>query len=282
MLSDADIRSLRERGFTVAERAFAPEALAPIREAVDATLRRFDADRHRCVFTTGDRDRGRDEVFFRSAETVEYFLEQDAVDDAGRLRRPLERAVNKIGHALHDHIPAIGALARDPRLGHALRALGQQRPQLWQSMVIFKQPGIGDAVRWHQDATYLYSEPASVIGVWIALEDADRENGCLLVDPAGPGPLRERYTVDWRTRTGTLEVLDDSPWPDDGAGLALEVPAGSVVFFSDHLPHGSAANRSERSRRALTFHTADAGRSRWSEGNWLQRPTLPPFLLDPR
>lgn len=279
MLSHADIRAFGEAGFVVAEGILDAAALVTVNEAIDETLGRFDADRHRSVFTTDDQDRGRDERFLRSAETVEFFLEQDALDAAGQLRRPLEGAVNKLGHALHDHVPAIGALARHPDIRQALQALGQAQPQLWQSMVIFKQPGIGDAVRWHQDATYLHTQPASVIGTWIALEDADRENGCLLVDPAGPGPLRERYTVDWETRTGSLEVLDDTPWPDDGAGLALEVPAGSVVFFGDHLPHGSTANRSARSRRALTFHTADAARSHWSEGNWLQRPTLEPFLL---
>jgi phytanoyl-CoA hydroxylase len=280
MLTRKDIDAFGERGFAIAERTIEGRVLETIRRDIEETLAGFDPDAHRAVFTTGDRDRGRDEVFFRSAERVEYFLEQDALDVDGRLQRPLNRAVNKLGHALHDHLPAIGALARLPALRQALQALGQKRPQVWQSMAIFKQPGIGDSVRWHQDATYLYTEPASVIGTWIALEDATRDNGCLLVDPHGPGPLRERYEVDWSSRTGELTTLCDVPWPEDRDALALEVPAGSVVFFSDHLPHASAANRSDRSRLAVTLHTADADRSRWSERNWLQRRELPPFLLD--
>jgi phytanoyl-CoA hydroxylase len=56
----------------------------------------------------------------------------------------------------------------------------------------------------------------------------------------------------------------------------VEVPRGSLVVFSDHLPHYSSPNRSERSRQAFTMHFAEAA-SRWSADNWLQRPNLGPF-----
>lgn len=266
-------------GFVVLDQAFDAVTLDRLNAAIDKTRDDFTDDRHRTVFTTGDRDRGRDERFFRSAETVEYFLEEGAVDEAGELLRPLDQAINKLGHALHDRVPEIGRFARAPLFDQLLRALGQEQPQLWQTMVIFKQPGIGGAVRWHQDASYLHTRPASVIGVWVALEDATRDNGCLLVAPgAHHSPLRERFRVNWTDRTGELETLDEMPWPDDSDALPLEVPAGTVVFFSDHLPHASAANASPRSRRALTLHYGDAT-AHWSEANWLQRKTLPPFLL---
>ncbi|MEM1411214.1 MAG: phytanoyl-CoA dioxygenase family protein [Pseudomonadota bacterium] len=279
MITEQQASAFHDQGFLVVERLFDSAALAAIHRAIDTTLDRFDQSAHRSVFSTEDRDQGRDEVFFRSAERVEYFLEEDALDDAGTLTRPLPLAINKIGHALHDHMPEIGALARDPRIGDTLRTLGQERPTLWQSMVIFKQPGIGGAVRWHQDASYLHTAPASVIGVWLALEDATLDNGCLLVAPGQhQSPLRERYRVDWAQRCGTLETLDAMPWPEDGEGHAVEVPEGTLVLFSDHLPHASSHNHSANSRRALTFHTSDAASS-WSSDNWLQRPTLPLFRL---
>ncbi len=280
MLSPAQVDHYRDHGFVAVPGAFSDDALSGVRREIEVALAAFSPVRHRSIFSTRDGDRGRDEVFFRSAERVECFFEEGALDDDGALNRPLDRAINKLGHALHDLLPAVGTLARDPRIGQALRALGQAEPMVWQSMAIFKQPGIGGAVRWHQDATYLFTEPASVIGVWIALEDATRDNGCLVVAPgAHRRPLKERYRVDWTSRRGTLETLDETPWPADDAAKPLEVPAGSIVFFHDHLPHASAANRSERSRLALTLHTADASRSTWSEANWLQRETLPPFRL---
>lgn len=46
-------------------------------------------------------------------------------------------------------------------------------------MYIYKNPGIGSEVKSHQDGTYLFTEPNSVVGFWIALEDATLQNGCL-------------------------------------------------------------------------------------------------------
>ena len=38
-------------------------------------------------------------------------------------------------------------------------------------------------MRPHQDSTFLYTDPPSVIGLWLALEDATVENGCLFSQP---------------------------------------------------------------------------------------------------
>ena len=279
MLNKSQQNDFSEQGFVVLPDAFSRKQISQLISAITQTVERFDPEAHQSIFSTGDRDAGRDEVFFRSAQTVEYFLEEGAITSDGVLTRPLDQAINKIGHALHDHIPAIRSFCQTPGIGQAFRQLGLNDPLLWQTMVIFKQPGIGGEVRWHQDASYLHTKPASVIGLWIALEDADRDNGCLMVAPgAHRQPLRERYTVDWNARAGSLESLNDTPWPADDEAFAVEVPAGSAVFFSDHLPHGSSANRSSRSRTALTLHAAD-GRSEWGMGNWIQRPALSDFRL---
>ena len=75
--------------------------------------------------------------------------------------------------------------------------LGLERPLLLQSQYLFKQPRVGGEVGWHQDATYLRTEPSSVTGFWFALDDADRDNGCLMVLPgAHRGPLRQWFGYD--------------------------------------------------------------------------------------
>jgi phytanoyl-CoA hydroxylase len=116
-------------------------------------------------------------------------------------------------------------------------------------MYIFKQPGIGGEVRWHQDATYFETTPISVTTFWFALEDATRDNGCLWAEPGGHrGPLRERFL-----RHGDdirMERLDDTPWPTDATAVPLECEAGSLVVFHGLLPHYSAPNRSAVSRHA--------------------------------
>jgi len=49
-------------------------------------------------FTTGDDDHVGDDYFLTSGDKIRFFLERDALDQDGRLTRPKEKAVNKIGH----------------------------------------------------------------------------------------------------------------------------------------------------------------------------------------
>jgi len=49
-------------------------------------------------FTTGDDDHVGDDYFLTSGDKIRFFLERDALDQGGRLTRPKEKAVNKIGH----------------------------------------------------------------------------------------------------------------------------------------------------------------------------------------
>jgi phytanoyl-CoA hydroxylase len=226
------------------------------------------------VFSSSDRGRSADAALFASAEAVHCFYETEAVGADGRLQRPPRRAVNKIGHALHDLDPVFDRLSRDRRLAALASALGLARPLLWQGQVVFKPPGVGGEVRWHQDASYFDTTPQTVTTFWVALEDATRDNGCLWVAPGGHrGPLRERFVRQGdRLRR---EALDPAPWPDGSRARPLEVAAGTLVVLHGLLPHGSAANRSDRSRLAFTLHVTD-GRAAYSPGNWLQRsPRLP-------
>jgi len=279
MLSAARARQYRDDGFLVLEAAFARADMESLQAAALAIVDAFDIDRHRTVFSTADRDSGRDDYFFGSAENIRCFLEADALGPAGELLKPPRLAINKIGHALHDLDPVFGAFCRRPLFGDALRGIGCRNPVLWQTMYIFKQPFIGGEVRWHQDASYLITEPPAVTGIWIAVEDANRDNGCLWVQPGGHrSPLRQIYQVDWDTRQGVLTNLDTTPWPSAAEAVALEVAAGSVVIFHDHLPHYSSQNRSDRSRHAFTLHVAEQGAA-WSGKNWLQRPALGDFCL---
>jgi phytanoyl-CoA hydroxylase len=268
-----------EYGYVVIESAIPADRLDSIRSAARRIVGAFDAERHRTIFTTRNQDHAQDAYFLDSAEAVHCFLEEEAVDADGRLLRPPELAVNKIGHAMHDLVPEFADFCRQPVIRDTLVSVGMNDPELWQTMYIFKQPGIGGEVRWHQDATYLNTEPPSVIGVWVAVEEAGKDNGCLWVQPGGHlSPLREIYEVNHASRSGSLRSLDAAPWPATAEALPLEVPAGSMVVFSDCLPHYSSPNRSSRSRHAFAMHFAPGG-VRWAETNWLQRPNLKPFLI---
>jgi phytanoyl-CoA hydroxylase len=226
------------------------------------------------VFTTEEQQRHVDDYFLDSGDQVRCFFEEEAFDAEGRLRVPKELAINKIGHAMHDLDPVFSAFSKGEALRGVAAALGLAKPQVWQSMFIFKQPGIGGEVRWHQDASFFESDPITVTTFWFALEDATLQNGCLWAEPGGHrgprGVLRERFVREGRK--AWMEQVDPTPWPaaDSKEAAPLEVEAGSLVVFHGLLPHYSAANRSEKSRHAYTLHVTDAA-SRYSPRNWLQR-----------
>jgi phytanoyl-CoA hydroxylase len=245
------------------------DEIAALRAGAARIVDAFDPAAASGIFTTKDQEKKADEYFLRSDNTIRCFFEEEAFGPDGQLRQAKELSINKIGHAMHDLDPAFRAFSSDPRLQQVAHDVGLAEPQVWQSMYIFKQPGIGGEVRWHQDATYFETDPISVTTFWFALEDATLDNGCLWAEPGGHRtPLRERFV-----RNGddiAVEKLDATPWPDDSTAVPLECKAGALVLFHGLLPHYSAPNRSPVSRHAYTLHVTD-GRTTYSPRNWIQR-----------
>lgn len=275
MLNAHQKQHFAEEGYLVLEDFKSAAEIATLRARADAIVADFDPASTRSVFTTRDQVMATDHYFLDSADQVRCFFEEDAFDERGQLRQAKALSINKIGHAMHDLDPVFDAFSRGAALAELASDLGLAQPQIRQSMYIFKQPGIGGEVGWHQDATFLHTDPISVTTFWFALEDASVDNGCLWVQPGGHrGPLRELFV-----RTGDRvdkTRLDATPWPTIDQAHALPVPAGSVVCFHGLLPHYSAPNRSLISRHAYSLHVTDA-LTHYSASNWLQRQacTLP-------
>jgi len=221
------------------------------------------------IFTTTEQARTADSYFLGSADKIRCFFEEEAFATDGSLKQDKALSINKIGHALHDLDPLFDRFSRGDALQSLACRIGLEQAILWQSMYIFKQPGIGGEVGWHQDATFFDTQPRTVTTFWFALEDANLGNGCLWVQPGGHhSPLRERFVRT--TDTVSMEKLDATPWPDAACAIPLEVAAGTLVVFHGLLPHYSAPNRSARSRHAYTLHATDA-RAHYAASNWLQR-----------
>jgi phytanoyl-CoA hydroxylase len=136
-------------------------------------------------------------------------------------------------------------------------------------MYIFKQPNIGGEVTCHQDATFIFTEPLSMAGLWFALEEATIENGCLWAIPGGHDVgLKSRWI---RTGEGgmSFDVFDSGEWQEERL-VPLEVPKGTLIILHPLLPHKSLENKSVRSRHAYTLHVI-SGSSNYPVNNWLQR-----------
>ena len=223
-----------------------------------------EAPTEKSVFTTKEQERVSDERFLASGPLITCFTEPDGVTLA------------KIGHALHDLDPVFAEFSRQAVLAEAVNDIGMQEPLLLQSMYLCKAALSGGEVDSHQDATFLWTDPVTVTGIWVALEDAKVDNGCLWALPGGHRTvaLEKRFVRAGATDAdGTaFEQLTDGPVEVPAEGwVPLEAKAGTVVLLHGLLPHRSSPNTSPRSRAAYSLHLVEAG-ARYPAENWLQRP----------
>jgi phytanoyl-CoA hydroxylase len=275
ILKSPQLAQYERDGFLIVEDFKSAAQCDELRARAGALVAGFDPAGVRSIFSTREQTRTSDDYFLGSGDRIRFFFEEDAFDADGNLRQTKERSINKIGHALHDLDAVFERFSRTAELAQLAADLKIARPLLLQSMYIFKQPHIGGEVTCHQDATFLYTEPLGVTGLWFALEDASVENGCLWAIRGGHRlGLKSRFV---RAREGgtRFEVFDRSPWPEDEA-MPLEVRKGTLIILHGLLPHMSRANRSAKSRHAYTLHLMDAD-CRYPTDNWLQRsPSMPP------
>ena len=146
------------------------------------------------------------------------------------------------------HEPRLLAVAEHPALRALLGDLLGETPKLFQDMALLKPAGFGSEKPWHQDNAYFNVPPATrVVGVWIALDEATADNGCMHLIPgshrSGPAPHFQRR--DWQLCDTDIPVAED---------VMVPLAPGGCLIFQGLMWHGTPANRSARRRRALQFH----------------------------
>jgi len=159
-------------------------------------------------------------------------------------------------HFPHKVSPLILNLARLPVLVGALTSVIGPNVKLMQSMLFVKAEGKpGQA--WHQDEAHIPTRDRSLTAVWIALDDATVENGCLWVLPGS-----HRDGVLHPVRGQHDPGFDPTPEAygfDDRAAVPVELPAGAALVFNGYLLHRSLPNTGRHGmRRALVHHYMSA------------------------
>ncbi|KAG8914736.1 hypothetical protein FRC00_011224 [Tulasnella sp. 408] len=254
-------------------------------------------------FTTGDSTQDKhvgDDYFLNSGDKIRYFLEEDAVGPDGKLNRPKELAVNKIGHALHELDPTFRRITlQNERLKALAKDLQFHKdPEVLQSMLIFKQPEIGGKgmprislgllpLGEHNDSTFLYTNPPSALGFWFALEDCTPTNGALSFLPGShkTTQLKSRFVRLPQGGTGfeplpnaTEEAPASEPNEKNDKYIQPPCPAGTLVLIHGSVLHKSEKNTSSKTRYAYTFHMIESEPyAQYDEKNWLQPTKEMPF-----
>jgi non-haem Fe2+, alpha-ketoglutarate-dependent halogenase len=143
-------------------------------------------------------------------------------------------------------------LLAHPRIVAIVRDLLGEQLVGWGSHFFCKLPGDGKAVAWHQDASYWPLTPSKAVTVWLAIDAADRENGCMrfIAGSHWKGHLTYRPSDagEHNVLNQTIENVEQYGEPVDD-----ELDAGEVSVHSDLLLHGSEANMSLRRRCGLTL-----------------------------
>ncbi len=155
----------------------------------------------------------------------------------------------------------------DPRIVDLVSDLYGDNLIAWGSHFFCKMPNDGKSVAWHQDASYWPLSPSKAVTVWLAIDDADRENACMKFvagsHHVGHLTYRPSDSADHNVLSQSVDNAEQY-----GSVVFDELRAGQVSMHSDLLLHGSEANQSHRRRCGLTLRYCAASvraEMRWNE-----------------
>ncbi|WP_412756707.1 phytanoyl-CoA dioxygenase family protein [Legionella bozemanae] len=191
------------------------------------------------------------------------------------------RVINRIGHGMHlieKYSMMQQTVYKNPMLRLIFKGIGFRRPICHLSVYIPKYPhGLGSEVRPHQESTFAYTEPTSVVVLWLALEDACIENACMYgIMGSNRWPLKWVSRVNHQLKTRQFAPLNEVYIPDftteNYCYTPLEVKAGDALLFHGNFVHCSPVNNSSYSRKALSFQFIETLGVNYPKSNWLKSP----------
>lgn len=214
-----EIAFYRENGFVIIRDFLTPDELETWREAVDEAVRA--RDKHKLP---GKR---------------EGWTEGD-----GYYERVFTQRIN-----LWMDNEKVRALMLDERIGKLATDLeGVEGMRIWHDQALIKPPW-GNPTAWHLDVPYWSFSSLHATSIWIALDDATPENGCLYFIPGS----HKRQCFD---NVGIGQNMADlfAVYPEFATREAYcaAMKAGSCSFHNGLTAHGAGANMTPRPRRAMT------------------------------
>jgi ectoine hydroxylase-related dioxygenase (phytanoyl-CoA dioxygenase family) len=211
-ITDDQIRQINENGYFVLENVFTQDEMDQLARQIEAHQRRHEE---------AIKEKGGTEGISRAEEIT--FTSHLAENDA-----------------------AIEAFCLGPEfVAITTRLLGPDVDLYWNQSV-FKQPEGEKEFPWHQDDGYTPVSPSPYLTLWLALNDATPENGCISVLPGS----HKRGLLPHKSSPIGL-VCHESDDPDQG--VQVPVKGGSMAVFWSLTAHKSGVNRSQGPRKAYVI-----------------------------
>ncbi|KAG6861905.1 hypothetical protein C0995_009855 [Termitomyces sp. Mi166 len=270
-LTQQQIDQFHQNGYLLVPGFLDPNETDTLLARAKQLLEEFSLDDHPLTkFTTSDEKHVGDDYFLTSGDKIRYFLEEDAVDENGKLTREKSKAVNKIGHALHELDPVFRKVTlQNERLQTLVKDLRFHRDPV-------------DALSVSALSTFLYTDPPTALGFWIALEKCTPENGALSFLPGShlTTPITKRFVRLPEGGTGFEQLVPSGVEipPQTGNYILEACNPGDLVLIHGSVLHKSERNTSPHTRFAYTFHMIDSPPyALYDHKNWLQATPEMPF-----
>ena len=142
-----------------------------------------------------------------------------------------------------------GMVSCSHRVVDAMEAMLGGEVYHYHSKLLYKKPEVGGAWEWHQDYGYWYKNGCLypyLASCWIALNRADKSNGCMQVIKGSHHAGRIEHLVDSGQNYADPERVEQLL--NRLEVVYCELDPGSALFFHSNVLHRSDANTSNRTR----------------------------------
>ncbi|MBP9912328.1 MAG: phytanoyl-CoA dioxygenase family protein [Opitutaceae bacterium] len=128
---------------------------------------------------------------------------------------------------------------------------------LFSSHFICKPRGNGKRVPWHEDSAYWRGmlDPMEVVTVWLAIDPARKENGCMYVVPHSHNTGKQGFSdyEDIAAEAAVFSTEITRTQRNDAAAVAVELAPNQCSLHDGRMIHGSPANTSSLRRCGYTM-----------------------------
>ncbi len=182
----------------------------------------------------------------------------DCVTQLGK-RKAAGSDIGEAGESHYDNVftqrlnlwrisPVVKRYMLHPGLGAMLRQLTGRAMRVWHDQTLIKEP-FGNPTAWHLDNPYWSFFSPDAISIWIAIEDATLENGCMWFIP---GTHKHGRYDNSGIGVNMADLFKLYPEMTQTDPVGVPMKAGDCSFHNGLLAHGAGANMTRRRRIAMT------------------------------